>query len=159
MKPPPRRLIEGAAAILVIDGHDLRSAAAGPVLQAARERGVPLVFSDALAFARLGQDEPPRAHEYRVPRPRHSAFFGTRLDLLLRELDVQTLILLGGETSVAVHYTFVDAHQHDYFCRTVEDCTTGASPQAREDALRAMEYMQTGARRLSSEVIAALRSP
>jgi len=62
--------------------------------------------------------------------------------------------MAGGFTDVCVHYTFVDGHQHDYYCRVVEDCTTASSPTAHDASLRAMEYLQNGAVRGSSEVIA-----
>jgi nicotinamidase-related amidase len=71
-------------------------------------------------------------------------------------LDVQTLLLAGGQTNTSVHYTFFDAHQHDYFCRVIEDSVSGSSAHAHGAALAAMEYMQTGARRTSAEVIATL---
>ena len=55
-----------------------------------------------------------------------------------------------------VRHTFVDGHQGDYFCRVIEDCVAGSSPEAHEAALRAMEYLQTGARRSLDEVLAAM---
>ena len=76
---------------------------------------------------------------------------------LLKGLRADTLILIGGHTDVCVHYTFVDGHQHDYFCRVVEDCVAGSSLEAHEAALNAMEYLQTGARRSSAAVKAAFR--
>jgi nicotinamidase-related amidase len=65
------------------------------------------------------------------------------------------LFLIGGHTDVCVHYTFVDAHQHDYFCRVVEDVVAGSSPEAHDAALNAMEYLQRGARKTSTQVTAA----
>jgi nicotinamidase-related amidase len=56
---------------------------------------------------------------------------------------------------VSVHHTFVDAHQHDVFCRVVEDVVAGSSTDAHHASLRAMEHLQTGARRSSAEVLAA----
>ena len=66
------------------------------------------------------------------------------------------LLLCGGLTDVCVHYTFVDGHQSDYFCRVIEDCVAGSSLDAHEAALRAMEYLQRGARRSLDEVLAAV---
>jgi nicotinamidase-related amidase len=54
-----------------------------------------------------------------------------------------------------VHYAFVDAHQHDYFCRVVEDVVAGSSLAAHNAALDAMESLQRGARPASAETIAA----
>jgi nicotinamidase-related amidase len=86
-----------------------------------------------------------RSGDYLVPKRRYSAFFGTDLEILLRGLKVDTLILCGGLTDVCVHYTFVDGHQSDYFCRVAEDCVGGSSLEAHAAALKAMEYLQTGA--------------
>ena len=94
--------------------------------------------------------------DYVVPKRRYSAFFGTDFEILLRGLKAETLILVGGLTDVCVHYTFVDAHQSDYFCRVIEDCVAGSSLEAHEASLRAMEYLQTGARRSLDEVLGAM---
>lgn len=99
-----------------------------------------------------------RPHDYLITKRRYSCFFGTELEILLKGLKAETLILVGGFTDVCVHYTFVDGHQHDYYCRVVEDCLTASSPPSHEAALRAMEYLQKGAVRNSSEILAAFRS-
>jgi nicotinamidase-related amidase len=94
--------------------------------------------------------------DYLIRKRRYSAFFGTDFEILLRGLKIDTLLLCGGLTDVCVHYSFVDAHQSDYFCRVIEDCVAGSSESAHESALRAMEYLQTGARRSLDEVLAAM---
>jgi nicotinamidase-related amidase len=99
----------------------------------------------------------PREDEYVITKRRYSCFFGTDLEILLKGLEVDTLVLLGGLTDVCVHYTFVDAHQHDYYTRVVEDCCGGSTHARHAAALDAMEYLQTGARRTSAEVIGAWR--
>ena len=96
--------------------------------------------------------------DYVVPKRRYSAFFGPDFEILLRGLKAETLILVGGLTDVCVHYTFVDAHQSDYFCRVIEDCVAGSSLEAHEASLRAMEYLQTGARRSLDEVLGAMEA-
>jgi nicotinamidase-related amidase len=145
----------------------------------ARECGVPIVFfqeahrRDLIDFGReldgaedihLLEGDPGteiaaalgvRPDDYLISKRRYSCFFGTEFEILLKGLRANTLILIGGHTDVCVHYTFVDGHQHDYFCRVVEDCVAGSSVDAHDAALRAMEYLQTGARRSSAEVIAA----
>ncbi len=85
-------------------------------------------------------------NDYLIKKRRYSAFFGTDFEILLRGLKVDTLLLCGGLTDVCVHYTFVDGHQSDYFCRVIEDCVAGSGEAAHEAALKAMEYLQTGAR-------------
>lgn len=96
-----------------------------------------------------------RPDDYVIAKRRYSCFFGTELEILLKGLRASTLILVGGFTDVCVHYTFVDGHQHDYYCRVIEECTTASSPPAHEAALRAMEYLQAGAIRKASEITEA----
>lgn len=84
--------------------------------------------------------------DYLIKKRRYSAFFGTDFEILLRGLKIDTILLCGGLTDVCVHYTFVDGHQSDYFCRVIEDCVAGSSEEAHEASLRAMEYLQSGAR-------------
>ncbi len=98
-----------------------------------------------------------RPTDYFIHKRRYSCFFGTELEILLKGLKAETLILVGAMTDVCVHYTFVDAHQHDYYVRCVTDCVGGTSPEAHQASLNAMEYLQAGALRSSDEIIAGLR--
>ena len=97
-----------------------------------------------------------RPNDYLIRKRRYSAFFGTDFEILLRGLRVDTLLLVGGLTDVCVHYTFVDGHQSDYFCRVIEDCVAGSSLEAHEASLKAMEYLQTGARCSLDSVLQAM---
>ena len=99
-----------------------------------------------------------RPTDYFIQKRRYSCFFGTELEILLKGLKAETLILVGAMTDVCVHYTYVDAHQHDYYCRVVTDCVGGTSVAAHEASLTAMEYLQTGANRSSTEIIEALHA-
>jgi biuret amidohydrolase len=94
-------------------------------------------------------------HEFHIVKRRYSCFIGTELEIVLRGLKVSTLVLIGGLTDVCVHYTFADAHQRDYYTRVVEDCVGGSSFEAHDASLNAMEYLQTGARRTTEEIIEA----
>ena len=150
------------------------------LVAAARDAGVPVIFiqevhrPDMVDFGReLDGDEDVhcieglrsteiaaeevdfRPGDYFVPKRRYSAFYATDLEILLKGLKVETLILTGGLTDVCVHYTFVDGHQGDYYCRVVEDCVGGSSYDAHNASLRAMEYLQAGARRMSGEILEA----
>jgi len=97
-----------------------------------------------------------RPNDYKIQKRRYSAFYGTDLEILLKGLKAETLILVGGLTDVCVHYTFVDGHQGDYFCRVIEDCVAGSSEAAHQASLNAMEYLQHGAIRAMDEVLAAM---
>ena len=170
-------------AIPNMPGYKDRMLKARRLIDKAREQDIPAIFiqevhrPDLVDFGReldgdedvhCLEDDPNtaiaaeqtgfRPDDYLIKKRRYSAFFGTDLEILLRGLKVDTLLLCGGLTDVCVHYTFVDAHQSDYFCRVVEDCVGGSSEEAHEAALRAMEYLQTGARRSLDEVLAAMES-
>ena len=97
-------------------------------------------------------------NDYLIKKRRYSAFFGTDLEILLRGLKIDTLLLCGGLTDVCVHYTFVDGHQSNYFCRVIEDCVAGSSEEAHEASLRAMEYLQSGARCSLENVLEAMEN-
>lgn len=99
-----------------------------------------------------------RPDDYRISKRRYSAFYGTDLEILLKGLKAETLILVGGLTDVCVHYTFVDGHQGDYFCRVIEDCVAGSSLKAHQASLNAMEYLQHGAIRSLEEVLGAMQA-
>ncbi len=99
-----------------------------------------------------------RPTDYFVHKRRYSVFFGTETEILLKALKAETLILVGCMTDVCVHYSFVDGHQHDYYCRVVSDCVGGTSPEAQQASLNAMEYLQEGAVLTSDEIIAAIQA-
>jgi len=86
-----------------------------------------------------------RKGDYHIKKRRYSAFYSTDLEILLKGMKVDTLILCGGLTDVCVHYTFVDGHQGDYYCRVIEDCVAGSSTDAHNSALKAMKYLQSDA--------------
>ncbi|CAN5409492.1 N/A [soil metagenome] len=151
-----------------------------PVVDAARAAGVPIIFfkeehrADMVDFCRE-LDGTENVHcletspqtsfaveelgmlpaDYAITKRRYSCFFGTELEILLKGLKANTLILTGGFTDVCVHYTFVDGHQHDYYCRVIEDCTTASSPSAHAAALHAREYLQAVAVRSALEITGA----
>ena len=153
----PRAVIEGHAALLVLEGADQYRPFA-TLLDTARQWRMPVIFAatDSRIFATSVASA--RAGEHWIRPPCLSAFLGTSLSLSLTRQKVQTLIVAGGRTDVEVHYSFVDAHQNDFFCRLAEDCMAGESVASHEAALKAMEYLQTGARQSVTSLLTALRA-
>lgn len=98
----------------------------------------------------------PRPEEFHIKKRRYSAFFGTELEIVLKAYKADTVILFGGLTDVCVHYTAVDAHQHDYRVRVASDAVGGSSQRAHDAALEAIEYLQSDALATTDELIAAL---
>jgi nicotinamidase-related amidase len=107
----------------------------------------------------LAEGLEPARDEYLIRKRRYSAFFATELDLVLRSYRAETLLLVGGLTDVCVHYTFADAHQHDYRCKVVTDCVGGSSLDAHDAALEAMRYLQRDCLVTSDDVLSALGRP
>jgi biuret amidohydrolase len=94
--------------------------------------------------------------DFRVLKRRYSCFLGTDLDLLLRGLRVETLLVTGVDSNVCVLWTTGDGFQLDYHVRVIEDCTAGTSPEEHEAALLIMRALTMGRPILSAEVIDAL---
>src|SRR3981189_2643118 len=74
-----------------------------------------------------------------IPKRRYSGFFGTDLDITLREKDVDTLRLVGDCTNICVLYTAADARNLGYAVEVVRDGVTSFDEQAHRDALRELE--------------------
>ena len=55
----------------------------------------------------------PGPDDYFVLKPKHSAFFSTTLDLLLRYLGVETLVIGGFATDICVLFSANDAYMRD----------------------------------------------
>ncbi|GAA1003158.1 isochorismatase [Acrocarpospora pleiomorpha] len=98
----------------------------------------------------------PRPEEFLIRKRRYSAFFGTELEIVLKAYRAQTVLLIGGLTDVCIHYTAVDAHQHDYHVKVLTDCVGGSSQRAHDAALEAVRYLQRDALVTSAEVTAWL---
>lgn len=67
------------------------------------------------AFAVLESD-------FRIVKPRFSAFFHTQLDLVLRRLGVSRVYLIGTTTPNCIRATCYDALSLDYRVCVIEDC-------------------------------------
>jgi nicotinamidase-related amidase len=159
-------LTPDTAGIPVMAGATERHDRIRGLVAAARDAGVPVVFIQEvhkrtlIDFGReldgvegvhglegddgtaLADGLAPTPDEYLIRKRRYSAFFGTELEIVLKSYRAKELVLVGALTDVCVHYTFADAHQHDYRCRVVTDCVGGSSEPAHDAALAAMAYLQ-----------------
>ena len=137
----------------------------GKLLSTARHCKVPVIFTQELHRAEmvdfgreLDYEEPvhclegsegadyvaalrPQQGDFTIAKRRYSAFFATDLDILLRGLGVDTLILTGVATDVCVRATAQDAHQHDYRVVVVPECVAGTNPQRHAAALDNIAYV------------------
>ena len=81
----------------------------------------------------------PREEDILIPKRRYSAFYGTDLDLTLRELGVQELELAGVCTQICVLYTAADARMRHYDVTVRKSCVASFDQEAHEFALKEME--------------------
>ena len=82
----------------------------------------------------------PEEDDYFVLKPKHSGFFSTQLEILLKYLGAETLILTGFAGNLCVLYTANDAYMRDFKLIVPRDClaseTAGADRQALEHMRR-----------------------
>jgi ureidoacrylate peracid hydrolase len=77
----------------------------------------------------------PRDDEERVEKRRYSGFYGTDLDLRLRERRVSTVLLTGVVTNICVRSTAHDAFFLGYDVIVVEDCVAATSDREQDSSL------------------------
>jgi ureidoacrylate peracid hydrolase len=65
----------------------------------------------------------PCENEYFIRKHVYSGFVGTRLDLLLRYLDIKNLFTVGFSADACLLTTVIDALWHDYKVVLLRDCT------------------------------------
>jgi len=129
------------------------------LLQFARSRGIPVIHAVDSHYpkvdheftlwgphavrgspeAQIVEELRPVEGEYVVYKRRYDAFFETDLDLLLRELKVDTVIIAGIHTHICVQQTAVGAFYRGYKIVVPVDCVAAATKEWHE---RGLEYMR-----------------
>ena len=60
--------------------------------------------------------------DYVIPKRRYSGFFGTDLDLVLRENGIENTIIVGTKTNCCIRATVTDAFYLDYTPYVIREC-------------------------------------
>jgi nicotinamidase-related amidase len=81
----------------------------------------------------------PGEEDYFVLKPAHSGFFSTSLDLLLKRLGAETLILTGIATNICVLFTANDAFLRGYELFVPRDCVAANTKALTREALGQMK--------------------
>jgi nicotinamidase-related amidase len=81
----------------------------------------------------------PDSEDYFVLKPMHSAFYMTPLEVLLRHLEVETLILAGLTSSSCITVTAHDANMRGFDIYIPPDCSCGRNAEEHTQALRQLE--------------------
>ena len=81
----------------------------------------------------------PKQRDYFVLKPKHSAFYSTTLDVLLRYLGTERLIITGIAANICVLFTANDAYMRDFEILVPQDCVASNTKAANDYALKQME--------------------
>jgi nicotinamidase-related amidase len=81
----------------------------------------------------------PNEEDYFVLKPKHSGFYSTTLDLLLKHLTATNLILTGIAGNNCVLFTANDAYMRDFKLFVPSDCVVSIDRKANDYALQQME--------------------
>src|SRR3954463_14408412 len=81
----------------------------------------------------------PEDDDYFVLKPKHSGFFSTTLNTLLRYLGSQKLILTGIAGNFCVLFTANDDYMRDYELIVPSDCTVSNTARENREALNLMK--------------------
>jgi len=142
------------------------------IVEAARQNGVPVIYvaDNHLPYdpelrvwgehamigsreARIIEDLKPSERDIVLYKRNYSGFRDTGLDIILRSLGVDTVILTGIHTHICVLHTAWDAFYYGYKIIVVKDGVAAFSTEDHEYALKYMEKVY-GAKILnSSEVL------
>jgi nicotinamidase-related amidase len=103
--------------------------------------GRPELVEKALAGAEPALVEPiiPPEDAPFVVKARHSVFYSTQLEYLLRQSGVERLILAGQVTEQCVLYSALDAYVRRFTLSVASDCVAHIDEELARAALRMME--------------------
>jgi nicotinamidase-related amidase len=90
--------------------------------------------------AEIIEELKPVKGDFVLQKRRYSAFFETGLDQLLRDLKVDTLVLVGLVTNICVQHTAADAFFRGYGIIVPED---GVEAPTEEDQKSSLKYLKT----------------
>lgn len=130
------------------------------LLQFARSQGIPVIYAVDSHYPKIDtefelwgphavrgspeagvvEELKPLESDYVVHKRRYDAFFGTDLDMLLRELDVDAVILTGIHTHICVQQTAAGAFYRGYKVIVPTDCVAAATKEWHE---RGLEYIRS----------------
>ena len=123
----------------------------------ARRAGIPIVYvndnfgrwrsdlSSLVEHCRRGRAREivellrPEEDDYFVLKPKHSGFFSSTLETLLRYLGAERLVITGIAGNYCVLFTANDAYMRDYKLMVPSDCTVSNTPAENRQALKVLK--------------------
>lgn len=83
----------------------------------------------------------PGPEDYFILKPKHSAFYQTPLELLLKHFGTERLILTGVSSNSCVLFTAHDAYMRDLQLAAPQDCIAACSEREHASAVAHMKCM------------------
>jgi ureidoacrylate peracid hydrolase len=142
---------------MVLPGYEALVPPQRKVIAAARQAGCPVLFVVDTHRRNVRQDREflkrtahciegtwgaqvigdldPRPDDVYVVKRRYSAFFNTDLDLTLRDLRIDTVVVFGVVTNICVRSTVHDAFFLGYQVVVPEDCVAATGPREQASSL------------------------
>ena len=143
---------------LLLESFRARHPALLAALGKARRDGIPIVYAndnhgvwdgDAGSLVRRAVEDgragdlvevvAPRGGDRFVVKPRYSAFDHTPLELVLRELDIERILLVGTATEMCVVQTAIDAKEEGFKVTILADACATADERMEQLALEYAE--------------------
>lgn len=81
----------------------------------------------------------PQSGDLTILKPRHSAFLGSPLDLLLSRMHAREIIITGLATDICVQLTAMDGFLREYKLKVPPDCTAAESADYKKQSIAYME--------------------
>lgn len=106
--------------------------------------------------AQVIEEIAPEGNEKVIPKRRYSGFFGTDLDLTLREHDIEKVIIFGVLTDICVNYTSAGATARGYDAVVVSDAVASNDEKDHKFALKHMQKVHDTTVGTTNEVLAAM---
>jgi len=94
----------------------------------------------------------PHPDDYYVLKPHRSGFYSTTLELLLRELKAETLVIAGITTDICVLFTANDAYMRGFDLFIPSDCVAAVKPAHTSNTLDFMKRVLKADIRKSSDI-------
>ncbi len=94
----------------------------------------------------------PEEDDYFVLKPKHSGFFSTTLDTLLKYLGTRAVVLAGMAANICVLFTANDAYMRDLYLAVPADCVASNTEEENAHALDQMRKVLKADTRPSAEL-------
>lgn len=94
----------------------------------------------------------PEEDDYFVLKPKHSGFYSTNLDILLRYLAVKRVVITGIATNICVLFTANDAYMRDFELLVPADCVAANEESDNRYALEQIRSVLKADIRRSTEI-------